>query len=427
MNSKETIFALASALGIAGVAVIRLSGDLSFEVASQLSGKKTITPRQAYFCAFKDKDELIDTGLLLYFPTPNSFTGEDVIEIHCHGSRAILDQFYQVFERLSLRPANAGEFSLRAVENGKMDLVQAEGLLDLVHAQTEAQRKQALRIQQGELSQKYEAWRQDMLNLLMYVEADIDFSEEVLPDHLNQMIQNRTQDLIESVGRDLNNPRGRYIRDGLTVALVGEPNVGKSTLFNRLIGREASIISSVPGTTRDIVEATLDVKGYQVSFADTAGLRETADEIEQEGVRRALEKAEHADIVIQVMTERVDLNPDSKTIVVLNKADILPLSAIDAFVISAKTGQGMEALWRDIERRILDLVSGQDSIGFTHARHHHFLTRAKEELEKSVKATQIDLRAEHLRWASEALGELVGFIQTDDVLGQIFSKFCIGK
>ncbi len=426
---NETIYALSSAHGIAGVAIVRVSGELALTVAKKLTKKDNFKSRYAYLSKIFDKDEAIDSALVIYFKAPNSFTGEDVIEIQCHGSRAILQKIYQAIESVkpSIRPAKAGEFTERAVENGKMDLVQAEGLLDLIHAKTEVQRKQAIAIQAGKLSHIYTEWRKKLLELLMYAEADIDFSDDPLPPHIEKTIEEKTKWLIDSIEKNLQNPKGALIRDGISIAIIGKPNVGKSTLFNYLVGKNASIISSIPGTTRDIVEATIDIKGYEVCFADTAGLRETVDKIEKEGVRRALEKAENADIKILVSTNE-NIEIDEKTILVLNKSDVKKYKSIkNKFIISAKTGDGIQTLFSEIENRILNLVGGKEEIGYTNSRHQYYLNRAKTDLEKSLTAPQVDLRAEHISYASNALGELVGEIKTDEILAQVFSNFCIGK
>ncbi|MBN2676193.1 MAG: 50S ribosome-binding GTPase, partial [Alphaproteobacteria bacterium] len=272
---KNTIYALSSAHGVAGVSIVRLSGPEAKKIACYLMQTEDLQPRYAHFSRLFDpqENEVIDSGLILFFPEPHSFTGENVIEFQVHGSQAVLSKLYNAIENsgFSVRPAKAGEFTMRAVENNKMDLVQAEGLLDLIHAKTETQRKQSLRIQEGTLSENYQKWRQQILNLRTLAEANIDFSDEPLPENMNAHRIAQTKELIQEIKNTLSNKSGEYIRNGLSIAIIGEPNAGKSSLFNKILGREASIISSIPGTTRDIVEATLSIKGYEVSFADTAG------------------------------------------------------------------------------------------------------------------------------------------------------------
>ncbi|MHA1541123.1 MAG: tRNA uridine-5-carboxymethylaminomethyl(34) synthesis GTPase MnmE [Alphaproteobacteria bacterium] len=424
----KTIYALASAHGTAGVSIIRISGNKSSQIAKAITHKANFEPRYAYFAEIHSEDEIIDSAIVIYFKAPNSFTGEDSVEIQCHGSRAVLQKIYELLETFDdVRPAKRGEFTERAVENNKLDLVQAEGLLDLVHAKTEAQRKQAIAIKTGKLSHVYTNWRKKLLELLTLIEADIDFSEEPLPLEIEKQITEKTSWLIDAIATNLENPKGTLIRDGISIAIIGKPNAGKSTLFNFLVGKNASIISSIPGTTRDIVEATIDIKGYEICFADTAGLRETADTIEKEGVRRALEKAENADIKILVSTNE-NSKIDEKTILVLNKSDEKKYkNSENAFVISAKNGNGIPALSDEIEKKILDLVAGKEEIGYANARHFHYLKKAKNDLEKSLSATQTDLKAEHILYASNFLGELLGEIKTEEILKNIFSNFCIGK
>ena len=432
---NKTIYALSSAHGVSGVAIVRLSGKDAKGIAQLICQSESLLPRYAHFFKLfhpQTKDQ-IDSALVLYFPNPNSFTGEDVVEFQVHGSCAVLEKLYDAIEKsgFDVVPAKAGEFTMRAVENNKMDLVQAEGLLDLIHSKTQAQLSQALTVQSGLLSENYIDWREQILKLRMFAEANIDFSEDPLPKNMQKDLEEKTKFLIKSIEKTLENKSGELIREGISVAIIGAPNAGKSSLFNKILGREAAIISSIAGTTRDVVEATISIKGYEVSLADTAGLRETVDTIEKEGVRRALEKAEHSDLQIYVVDglENYDSQKVSdKTLVVFNKSDSNNYKDLPAGIaVSVKTGENIDRLIQILEEKVLELVSGKDDVSYTNARHKHYLESTVMDLKKSLEATQDDLCAEHLRYAADALGELVGFIETDEILAQVFGNFCIGK
>lgn len=345
---KETIFALSSGAGVAGIAVIRLSGPDTLEALRHLTGRKEFRPRYAHYCTLKDWEtgETLDQALVLFFPAPHSFTGEDVAELHIHGGRAVLQSVLKALSRLpGCRPALAGEYSKRAVINGKMDLTQAEGLIDLIHAQTEKQQRQAFRQMRGALQQLYDSWREKLVHDLALMEAYIDFPEEEIPDSvLSQVKENVTHLLSEIQVHLADEGRGERLREGFRIALVGQPNIGKSSLLNRLTGREAAIVSSTAGTTRDVIETYLDIKGYPVILADTAGLHETDEEVEKEGILRAQKQIREADLVLLLQDARnyPEIDPTlkqyktEKTLVVWNKKDLaasLPLSVSQTAVL----------------------------------------------------------------------------------------------
>ncbi|NTU77668.1 MAG: tRNA uridine-5-carboxymethylaminomethyl(34) synthesis GTPase MnmE, partial [Alphaproteobacteria bacterium] len=380
---KDTIFALASAPGRAGVAVVRLSGPEAGKALRALSLPNELpVPRKAERRALVDPEsgELIDRALVLWFPAPHSFTGEDVAELQIHGGRAILQALTEVLrKRPRLRLAEPGEFSRRAFENDKLDLTEVEAIADLVDAETTAQRRQALRQLEGELGRLYGLWAERLKQLLAHIEATIDFAEDELPADLAARQQGNLKSLTEDIESHLDDGhRGERLREGFTVALLGPPNAGKSSLLNALARREAAIVAPTPGTTRDIIEVHLDLGGYPVTLADTAGLREGGDAIENEGVCRAKARAEKADLKLLVfdgalwptLDETTQALKDDDAIAIVNKTDVIqtPKKAGYAFV-SAKTGEGLEGLVAEIIR-VLDLrfaSLGQPSL--TRARH----------------------------------------------------------
>jgi tRNA modification GTPase len=442
----DTIYALASAAGRAGVAVVRISGPSAGPAARRLTGDRPLPePRRAVLRRFTDPDgnAALDHGLLLWFPAPHSFTGEDVAELHLHAGRAVLRAVVEALARCQgLRPAEPGEFSRRAFENGKLDLTAAEGLGDLVNAETEAQRRQALRQLEGELGQIYEGWRRRLVEALARLEAHIDFPEEDLPTDLVVRTQGEVSRALQEIGAHLDdNRRGERLRDGLSVALLGAPNVGKSSVINMLAGREAAIVSAQAGTTRDVIEVHLDLAGYPVTIADTAGLRQAQDEIESEGVRRALTRAEAADIKILLFDAARYPDIDGETlrlagsnaIVVLNKCDLVSLgsditiNSSPALTISAKTGAGMEALLSRLTSAAVERIGMATAPALTRARHRHALIEGRDALQRSLKASAPELLAEDLRLAVRAIGRITGRVDVEDILDVIFREFCIGK
>ncbi|TDQ81965.1 tRNA modification GTPase trmE [Dongia mobilis] len=445
--SADTIFALATPAGRSGVAVFRLSGPRSGEVLETLTGRPLPRPREAirrrlFSSAATDEHRiLLDDALVIYFRAPASFTGEDVVELHVHGGPAIIAAIGKALSAAGLRLAEAGEFTRRAFDHGKLDLLEIEGLADLIAAETEAQRRQALRQAEGELSALYESWRGALISALARMEAAIDFPDEDLPVDLIALVDETLRVLAREIETHLaDDHRGEMLREGYSVAIIGAPNVGKSSLLNRLAGREAAIVSARAGTTRDVIEVKLDLAGYPVLVADTAGLRESPDEIEQEGVARALKRAEFADLKLIVFDGAVwpDFDPaiaeriDEAAIVVLNKAEFVadPDPAIAGrplLKVSAKTGLGLDALVAALTGRAAAALNPGAQPALTRLRHRAALERCLGALNRGRTAPVVELKAEDLRLAVQALGRITGRVEVDDVLDLIFREFCIGK
>ncbi len=431
---KHTIFALASASGRAGVSVIRLSGDKALWAAGQLT-TRPLKPRHATYAALSYAGEVVDQAVLLYFPAPYSFTGEDCVELHVHGSRPVLDRLYGLFVAWGLRLAEPGEFSRRAVEHGKIDLTQAEGIADLVDAETEAQRRQALTQLDGGLRRRYEGWRGDLIELLARLEVYIDFPDEDLPDDLSQAILARIAGLRDSLDVALADAnRGRQIREGYRIVILGEPNAGKSSLFNALLQTEAAIVTPVAGTTRDIIEAQLRLGPYSVLLYDTAGLRETDEVVEREGIRRARAKADEADLrvwLVDATRPEVPADIHDEDLLVFSKADLSPGVSRETpgHDISTQTGQGVAELLAILEARVSEALSGQTFPAATRERHLERLTAARDYLSDAL-ATRLrvpELSAEHVRMALNSFEALFGRYDVEGVLDVVFSTFCIGK
>lgn len=440
--APDTIFALASGSGRAGVAVVRLSGPAAGAALGKLSGRNVPPARRAVRVRLRDAGgDLIDDGLALWFPGPASFTGEDVAELHTHGGRAVLSALAEALVALGLRPAEPGEFSRRAFHNGKLDLTAAEAIADLVEAETAAQRRQALRQMEGGLSALYDGWREALVRALAYFEAAIDFPDEDLPPDVTETVWQSVASLRRQVADHLAEaPRGERLRQGLHVAILGAPNVGKSSLLNRLARRQAAIVSAKAGTTRDIVEVHLDLGGYPVQLADTAGLRDAAEDIEEEGIRRALARWETADLGLVVFdgARLPTLDPqtlallDDRSIVVVNKADLvddLPdeIGGHPVVAVSAATGDGIAGLERLIETQAAALLGRGDTAVPTRARHRAALAECAAALERAPAAPLVELAAEDLRLAARSLGRITGRVDVEDLLDVIFRDFCIGK
>jgi tRNA modification GTPase len=438
---SDTIYALATPAGRSGVAVVRLSGPGARAALAALTRRDLPKPRIATLRRLVDRDGVpFDDALVLWFPAPQSFTGEDVAELHLHGGPAVIAAaLAAVGAQHGLRLAEPGEFTRRAFVNDKLDLAQVEGLADLIAAETEMQRRQALRQAEGELSRRLDSWRADLTRVLARLEAYIDFPDEDLPRQLLSSIELEIERIGAALKKELAGHAAERLRDGLTIAILGAPNVGKSSILNRLAQREAAIVSSIAGTTRDVIEVRMDIAGYPVTLADTAGLRATADEIEAEGVRRALARAEHADLkllvfdggawpVIEPETAKLI---DDDAICVLNKADLLaepePI-AIDgraALKLSCKTGLGLDALVGAIGAAAQDAMGGAEVL--TRARHRAAVSEAKAALDRARGAGQLELKAEDLRLAVRAIGRITGRVDVEEVLDLIFKEFCIGK
>lgn len=445
MNS-QTIFALASGVGKAGIAVYRVSGECARDAYRALTGADLPEARHAQRVRITGAGDtgLVDHGLALWFPAPSSFTGEDVAEFHLHGGRAVHGAMLEVLAaQPDLRPAEPGEFTRRAFENGKMDLTEAEGLADLVEAETAAQRIQALRQMDGGLSQLYDRWRDVLLAAIAKFEAEIDFSDEDLPVGLRAEVSQAVASLDAELARHLDDHRGQRLRDGVSIAILGPPNAGKSSLLNQLANRDLAIVSARAGTTRDVIEAHLDLAGYPVVLADTAGLRNAEDELEDEGVRRALARADGANIKILVFDgsfwPELDHHTldqwDEDAVVVVNKNDLGPDLSLDTPLtgnsmplgLSAKTGDGVDHLLAVLADKVTDQCAGDGSPALSRMRHRLALQECRDALQRFQKAAMVELAAEDLRLASRAMGRITGRVDVEDILDRIFSEFCIGK
>lgn len=448
-SSSDTIFALSSASGRAGVAVIRISGRQAGNAIEAIAGPLP-SPRNAILRHLKNPatGDLIDRGLVLWFPAPATFTGEDTAEFQVHGGRAVIAALLAALaKQTGCRLAEPGEFAMRAFENGKLDLAQAEGLADLIDAETEAQRQQALEQAEGALSGQTELWRTNLIEAMSLVEAAIDFSDEAdVSDKAVSQAEARVAALQTEVAKHLDDGhRGEILRDGFRVVLAGAPNVGKSSLLNALARRDVAIVSDQAGTTRDTIEVRLDLAGLPVIITDTAGLREAAGDIEQEGIRRTLARAEEANLVLWVIDASSREEPEEMpeelagkpAIIVANKCDIEPQARLGAGLrqdeeflrLSAKTGMGIDALISAIAKQASQLTGGTQAVGvITQARHRRHLTECRDHMRNFLERTSdIELRAEDLRLAADSLGRITGRIDPEDVLDQVFGRFCIGK
>ena len=424
----DTIFALASARGKAGVAVMRVSGPQALGALARLCAVPAA--RQAALRQLVWQGQVLDEALVLVFDEGASFTGEASVELQVHGSLGVIKALTQALAAIGLRPAEAGEFTRRALENGRLDLAQVEGLADLIDAETEAQRRQALRVLSGAVGKRAEGWRKDLIRAGALVEATIDFADEDVPVDVTPEVLGLIDGLLTDLRREIAGTSvAERVRDGFEVAILGAPNAGKSTLLNALAGREAAITSEIAGTTRDVIEVRMDLDGLAVTLLDTAGLRETADRVEQIGVTRALERAGAADLRVFLLdhpTETLLMAPRVGDIVVQGKADLHP--GLDA--VSGRTGQGLDQLVARISAVLLGKAASAGVM--TRERHRVAMIRAVEAMESARHQVQgpggaAELVALDLRRAARALDVLVGRVDTEDLLDEIFASFCIGK
>jgi len=442
-HAGDTIFAWASAPVRSGVAVVRISGPQAREVVSSL-GVALPLPRVASLASLKrpGTQTLIDQALLLWFPAPGSYTGEDVVEFHTHGSPAVFRELAGVLSALDgVRLAEPGEFTRRAFLNGKMDLLEAEGVADLIAAETESQKKLALEQLSGTTGKTFESLRTDIIACQALIEAYIDFPDEDIPESVTDDLRMRLEELTRTIATHLDdNHLGEKIRDGLSVVILGPPNAGKSSLMNALAQRDVAIVSDQPGTTRDLIELHLDIRGYAAILVDTAGLRETSEAIESEGVKRAKARAAQADIKIALFdivssTEQLQQLSDiidSNTVVVFNKADIaapdlLTGASKNGIVISTVTGEGMDRLIAAIGEKIEQKMGQGGSPIISRLRHRISLEKALDHLRAFDRKAAVELQAEQLRRAAFEIAKITGRIELDDILDVVFSSFCIGK
>jgi tRNA modification GTPase len=449
MTTGDTIFALSSGHGRAGVAVIRISGPRARTVLERMAGGCP-APRAAALRRVRDPltREVLDGGLVLWFPAPNSETGEDMAELQVHGGRAVVAGVLAAAGKIEgCRLAEPGEFARRAFENGKLDLTGVEGLADLIDAETAAQRRQALRQADGALAKLYGGWRAQLIEAMALLEAAIDFSDEAdVARDAEATARARAGALRDEIARHLDDGhRGELVRDGFQVVLAGAPNAGKSSLLNALARRDVAIVSEEAGTTRDVIEVKLDLEGLPIVVSDTAGIREATGRIEQEGIRRALQRARQADLVVwladatagkaALAMPAASLADDNarEALVVLSKADLVDAARLPsmpgAIAVSARTGQGIDTLTARLAATARARIGGDEVPALTQARHRHHLEQCLASLQAALaqRAEATELGAEDLRRAADALGRLTGAVDVEHVLGQIFSRFCIGK
>lgn len=435
----ETIYALSSGRGRGAVAIIRVSGPQAGDALLALSGRGLGTERVAEVRNLRDpvSGRALDEALVLGFKGPRSFTGEDLVELQIHGGLAVIDSVLDGLGKVEgLRPALAGEFSRRAVENGKFDLSVAEGIADLVEAESAAQQAQALRQMQGAFGVRCEGWRKELIGALAYVEAEIDFADEDLPSDLSRSVVPLVEGLLSQMKEMLSDRRGEKTRDGIFVAVLGEPNVGKSSLVNWLAGRDAVIVSEVAGTTRDVVEVRLEIAGQMVTVCDTAGLRETEDQIEAEGIRRARLAGEGADFRLWLSESGRfgDVVSSERDLLVWTKRDsgISDIGVIgDVFSISTKSGFGLETLLDDMARRLELFFGAIESPVISRERHRREIAACVESLDRGLTRLRqegdLSLIAEDFRRAVRAIGRIAGVVDVEDLLDVVFRDFCIGK
>ena len=443
-----TIFALSTATVKSGIAIIRISGPDTTAVLKKIIKNELPEPRKATLKKFYkiEKNELIDQGIVLWFPKPNSYTGEDLAELHIHGSKSVIRAILSTISKVdNCRLAEPGEFTKLAYENGKINLLDVEALSDLISSETEIQRKQAIKILSGDATKKYTNLRNRLLKILSNIEAKIDFPEEDLPEDVLKNIKFETKEIINLINDVLNDGRiGEKIRDGFKISILGPTNAGKSTLLNYLSKREVAIVSNIEGTTRDLIEVSLNLDGYPVIITDTAGLRETSDEIENRGVELALKSAKNADLKIILLdaknpyfTTFLDDISDENSLLVLNKSDlIVGTSKIDNLnlkkhiLISLKEELNLDNLINEIKKRLKDKFLINDNVLISRERHRLNLEKCILHLNvflENNSINEIDKAAEDLRIATRYLGKVVGDVDVEEVLGKIFSDFCIGK
>ena len=442
-----TIFALSSGPGLSGIAVIRVSGPNTKNVLKNLTISPIPSPKVAVVRKFinpKTKD-LIDQGILLWFPGPESYTGEDMAEFHVHGSKAVIEAINLSLSKIEgCRLAEPGEFTKIAFQNGKINLLKAESISDLISSETEIQRKQAIKIMSGKSSDKFNSLRERLLKILSNIEAKIDFPDEDLPDNILKNIHSETKSIKNEIDKILNDQKvGERIREGFKIAIIGPTNVGKSSLLNYLSKRDIAIVSEIAGTTRDVIEAHLNLNGYPVVISDTAGIRDSKDEIEKKGIKLALERAENADLnLIVIEPKSVDFSRFLKkfrpknSILVINKMELgvdniaEEIKNYDPILISIKKEKNLDKLISLIKENLKNKFILQDDIYITRQRHRTNLEKCVEHLknfEEKNSLEDFDKAAEDLRLATRYLGTIVGKVDVEEILGSIFNDFCIGK
>jgi len=442
-----TIYALSSGPGISGIAVVRVSGKDTSEVIKQITREDLPSPRVATLKKFNkiDTNELIDEGVIIWFPGPNSYTGEDLAEFHVHGSRAVISALHSSISKIkNCRLAEPGEFTKIAFQNGKINLLKAESIADLVSSETEIQRKQAIKIMSGKSSDQFNSWREKLLKILSHVEAKIDFPDEDLPKDILSEIQKTSDQVSSEIEKILDDQKvGERIREGFKIAIVGPINAGKSSLLNYLSKRDVAIVSEIAGTTRDVIETHLNLDGYPVVVSDTAGIRDSKNEIEKKGIKLALNRAEDADLKLVIIdVKNVDFTGVFKDLVkknailVVNKSDLLngklneQIKNYDHVLISIKNNSNLDKLISKIKNKLENKFVSHGDILITRERHRQHLEQCITHL-KNFKnkngSEEFDKAAEDLRLATRHLGMIVGKVDVEEILGSIFNDFCIGK
>ncbi len=442
-----TIYALSSGPGLAGVAIIRISGSETSLVIKSLTKKEMPKPRMASLRKINNinNSELIDEGIIIWFPGPHSYTGEDMAEIHIHGGKSVILAVQKEISKIkNCRFAEPGEFTKLAFQNGKINLLKAESIADLISAETEIQRLQALKIMEGKSSEKFNQLRKKLLKLLSFVEAKIDFPDEDLPEDTIKTLKKESTEVVDEIKKILDDQKvGEIIREGFKIAIIGPTNAGKSSLLNNLSNREVTIVSEIAGTTRDVVETHLNLDGYPVIISDTAGIRVSKDEIEKKGIKLSLKKAENADLKLVVVdAKNIDLSGfltdimKENAILVVNKSDLLEgeldpkILELDHVLISLKKNLNIDKLISKIKHNLKNKFISNDDILITRERHRQHLVQCVENLENFLDKNEkkdFDKAAEDLRLATRHLGMIVGKVDVEEILGSIFNDFCIGK
>jgi tRNA modification GTPase len=442
-----TIFALSSGPGVSGVAVVRISGEKTSKVIELLTGKSVPKPRVATLRKINkiNNSELIDEGIILWFPGPESYTGEDMAEIQVHGSKAVIDALHSSIANIeNCRIAEPGEFTKLAFQNGKINLLKAESIADLISSETEIQRQQAIKIMNGKSADQFNFLREKLLKILSHVEAKIDFPDEELSSDILKEIKQSSDDVIKNIEKILNDQKvGERIREGFKIAILGPTNAGKSSLLNHLSNRDVAIVSEIAGTTRDVIETHLNIDGYPVIVSDTAGIRESKNEIEMKGIKLSLNRAEEADLkLVVVEAKNLDFTDvlkgllDQNAILVINKSDLLKgdidpeIKKLDHVLISIKENLKIDELILKIKNNLKNKFIKSDDILITRERHRQHLEQCLEHLKNFNKKNEdedFDKAAEDLRLATRHLGMIVGKVDVEEILGSIFNDFCIGK
>jgi len=442
-----TIFALSTGPGISGIAIVRISGEDTIKVIKLLTNASVPEPRVATLRKINkiNTSELIDEGIILWFPGPDSYTGEDMAEFHIHGSKAVIDALHSSISQIeNCRLAEPGEFTKLAFQNGKLNLLKAESIADLISAETEIQRQQAVKIMDGQSSETFNNLRQKLLKILSNIEAKIDFPDEDLPQDILNNTKKISSEVILSIKKILNDQRvGERIREGFKIAIIGPTNAGKSSLLNLLSNRDVAIVSEVAGTTRDVIETHLNIEGYPVVISDTAGIRDSKNEIEKKGIKLALDNAENADLkLIIIDAKNIDFKGvlkellDEKAILVVNKSDLLKedlsseIKNFEHVLISVKNNFNVEDLIIKIKNKLKNKFITSEDILITRERHRQHLEKCLNYLkrfEEKNEAQDFDKAAEDLRLATRHLGMIVGKVDVEEILGSIFNDFCIGK